>query len=59
MSTPTIRDRLEQNGLRLPDSDLEPFSALVAELECISASLAAAPLTYADEPAVIFRAPRG
>ncbi len=56
---PTIHERLEQGGLRLPESDLAPFSALVAELDRIAASLAAAPLTYADEPAVIFRAPRG
>jgi hypothetical protein len=59
MRASTIHERLAENGLRLPDSDLAAFTIMVAELDRIAASLAAAPLIYADEPAVIFRAPQG
>jgi hypothetical protein len=58
MPTQTAEERLAQSGLRLPEGDLAPFAALVADLDRISASLAAAELGYADEPAVIFTAPR-
>jgi hypothetical protein len=58
MSKPNLTERLAANGLRLSEPELAPFGEIVAEVDRISALLRAAGLTYADEPAICFAAPK-
>jgi hypothetical protein len=54
MTRDAILARLEATGLRLPESDMPAFMALVADMES-AAAVARAPLSYSDEPSNVFR----
>lgn len=56
---PDLRERLDKAGLRLAEAEMAPFGEMVAEMDRIGAWLRQAGLSYADEPATCFRAPRG
>lgn len=58
MITPTLQDRMDTCGLRLSPAELGPFAEMVAATDRIAAWVRATELSYSDEPAVCFRAPR-
>jgi hypothetical protein len=54
MTRDAIMARLEASGLRLPETDMPAFIALVADMES-AAAVTRTPLTYFDEPSSVFR----
>lgn len=58
MSPSALQERLDATGLRLIGTDLAPLAEHVADVDRIVAWLRTAGLSYADEPAVCFAAPK-
>ena len=59
MANTDLQERLNEARLRLCDAELVPFRDMVATMDRIAAWVRDAKLSYADEPATCFRAPRG
>ncbi len=58
MRPATLQERFDAAGLSLIETDLAPLADHVAEVDRIVAWLRVADLSYADEPAVCFAAPK-
>jgi hypothetical protein len=59
MANTDLPERLNEAGLRLSDAELVPFRNMVATMDRIAAWVRETGLSYADEPATHFQAPRG
>ena len=59
MRNPDLQARIDEAQLPLSGSELAPFGEMVADMDRIATWLRSAGLSYADEPATCFRAPRG
>jgi hypothetical protein len=58
MTTPSLQDRMDENGIKLPEKDMPAFAEMVADVDRMSAWVRAFELSYADELAVNFVAPK-
>ncbi len=58
MTTPTLQDRMATNGILLAETDMPAFAEMVADVDRMSAWVRSFELSYADELAVNFVAPR-
>jgi len=58
MTTQSLQERLDAVGQRLTEADQKPFAEMVADVDRIVTWLSGADLSYADEPATCFAAPR-
>jgi hypothetical protein len=59
MTAQNLRERMDASGLRLAEAELVPFGEIVADVDRIAAWIRGTLLSYADEPATCFAAPRG
>lgn len=58
MGPVTLQERFDPTGLSLIETDLAPLAEHVAEVDRIVAWLRTTDLSYADEPAVCYAAPK-
>jgi hypothetical protein len=59
MANTDLTERLDEAGLHLSEAELVPFRDMVATMDRIAAWVRETRLSYAEEPATHFQAPRG
>ncbi len=58
MTTQSLQDRMDENGIVLSETDMPAFAEMVADVDRMSAWVRSFELSYADELAVNFVAPK-